>query len=213
VKVTAARQRSPHGALPGNRNIRSNSTQGFSILELMVTLSVAAILATAAMPYYLDAITKRHITSGAEQIATFINTMQGESIKRNGIVSVSYTVQENGSWCIAAIARPTPCECSQNSAGETDFCPVDANTWVLRSTEVDTVAEVSLMSGDGAYAYDPVRGMLVPDDPPDNMILALRAGEGQVQINLSVVSTGLVSLCSPPDSHPIGGIATCPAQL
>ena len=74
-----------------------HSSKGFSVCELMVTLGLVGIIAGLALPAYQDAVEKRQITNGAEQIVAFVSTVQTESIKRNRMATVSYTGQEDGS--------------------------------------------------------------------------------------------------------------------
>jgi len=187
------------------------SSKGFSVYELMVALGLMGIIAGLAVPAYQDAIEKRQITNGAEQIVAFVSTVQTESIKRNRMATVSYASQEDGNWCIGAVLGQTPCDCLETEPAATGFCSIDSTVWVLRDSDVQAKNLVSSVSGDGSYAFDPIRGMFI--DPADMLVLGLNSGAGQFQMNLSVINTGRVALCLPTPSDDIPGFTACPQGL
>jgi type IV fimbrial biogenesis protein FimT len=184
---------------------------GFGSAEILVAVSLLAVLAGLAAPAYQDAIEKRRITNGAEQIVAFVNLIQGESIKRNRAVTVSYATQLDGAWCIGATLGQTPCDCTVTDSVAENFCSIDAGPWVLRDSDVQARNLIQSVSGDGAYVFDPIRGMFV--DPTDGPVFGLDAGQGQFRMNVSVIGTGNASLCLPEVSEKIPGIKSCPADL
>lgn len=60
--------------------------RGFSLIELMVALTIMAILVTLAMPLYRDWIANTQIRNATESISAGIRLTQAEAIKRNGQV-------------------------------------------------------------------------------------------------------------------------------
>ena len=186
-------------------------SKGFSASELMVTVGLMGILTGLATPSYQDVIEKRRITNGAEQIAAFVSTVQSESVKRNELATVSYVGQEDGSWCIGAVLGQTPCNCLESDPANAGFCSIDSTDWVLRDSDIQAKNLISSMSGDGSYAFDPVRGVFV--DPSDSLVLGLDSGEGQFRMNLSVIATGKVAVCLATPSDHIPGFDDCPQQL
>jgi prepilin-type N-terminal cleavage/methylation domain-containing protein len=180
---------------------------GFGLHELMVVLSLVAVLSALAVPSYGEAIEKRRITNGAEQIVSFVRTIQTESVKRNRMATVSYSSEDDGSWCIGAVLNQIPCDCMQTDQSDPGFCAIDSAPWVLRDTDVQARNLISSVSGDGAFAFDPVRGMF--RDPTDSLVLGLHSGEGQFRLNLSVASTGKIALCLPSLGTKISGFSVC----
>ena len=114
-----------------------NISQGFSILELMITLTLMAIISALAVPSYQHAVEKRRITSGAESIAAFVSTIQTESIKRNRAVRVSYSTGAYGSWCIGAenADEHSLCDCMKTEP-EAGFCAIGAVPRSLKDSDV-----------------------------------------------------------------------------
>jgi type IV fimbrial biogenesis protein FimT len=67
---------------------------GFTLIELMVTLAVVAILATVAVPGFFDMIQNNRTTSQTNQLVSALNLARAEAIKRG--VAVSVTAEEDG---------------------------------------------------------------------------------------------------------------------
>ena len=76
---------------------------------------------------------------------------------------------------------------------------------------VGSTMRSSKLSGDGAYSFDPIRGLFV--DLDDSLSMELHSNNGQYRLNLMVNSTGRVILCSDDSNHSIPGYDACPAPL
>lgn len=66
---------------------RTNSAhRGFTLIELMVTMSVAVILAAVAVPSFVDFIRNLRSATVANDLVTSLNSARSEAIKRNATV-------------------------------------------------------------------------------------------------------------------------------
>jgi len=74
--------------------------QGFTLVELVVTLAVAAIVMAAAVPSFQNFIQNNRITAQANELVTALNLARSEAIKRGVPVRVCTSV--NGTGCAAA---------------------------------------------------------------------------------------------------------------
>lgn len=70
------------------------AASGFTLLELIVTLAVAAILVTVAIPGFATFITNQHVKTASQELFSDLLYARSEAIKRNGQV----TVTKAGSW-------------------------------------------------------------------------------------------------------------------
>jgi type IV fimbrial biogenesis protein FimT len=60
----------------------SNAVKGFTLIELMMTLSIAAILLTIAVPSYVTFTKNSRLTAQANDLITSIHVARGEAARR-----------------------------------------------------------------------------------------------------------------------------------
>lgn len=66
-----------------------NRSRGFTLLELMVTVAVLAILTTIAIPNYQRFVADSRMTAQANDLLTALHLARSEAVKRNAPVSVN----------------------------------------------------------------------------------------------------------------------------
>lgn len=178
--------------------------RGLSLVELMMSIVLIAIGAALALPSFSDQVQKRQITQGAEQLASFINSAQGEAIKSNSEVWVSWNLDASNDWCIGANSDSS-CDCTQ-----TDACQVNGQSFVIDNTSASNRELIHSISGggdDNAYSFDPVRGLM--SDLDDALEFELRSNNEEFRLNLQVNNAGRVLLCSDSATHAIPGYQVC----
>ena len=183
---------------------------GFTLVEVMMSVVLLAIGMALALPSYRDMVEKRQVTNGAEQLAAFINTAQGVAMKTNEVVTVSYSRTDTDDWCIGAISGETACDCTETDAGQPDYCQIASQPFLIHQGHAADRDLVYAMVGDGAYAFDPIRGLF--QDLDDALTLELRSQNQEFRLNLMVNNTGRVTLCSANADHAIPGYEICPAE-
>ena len=67
---------------------RRKPMEGFTMIEILVSLSVTAILASVAVPSLRDLVNERRLAGAASQLASDLQFARGEAIKRNARVLV-----------------------------------------------------------------------------------------------------------------------------
>lgn len=182
---------------------------GFTIVELMLSVVLLAIGAALSLPSYREMVEKRQLTHGAEQIMAFVNSAQSEAMKRNQVVTVSYSRTADDDWCVGAVVGATACDCTEESAGEPDFCAIDSAPRIITNENVGNTELVKSIAGDGAYSFDPIRGIFV--DLDDSLMVQMSSNDENYQLNLTVSNTGQVIVCSNDSSHTVPGYGVCPA--
>lgn len=76
--------------------IRSQKSTGFTLVELIVTLTIAGILIALAAPAMKTFIQNQRLTSQANDLIADINTARSEAIKRGSSVSVCSSTSLTG---------------------------------------------------------------------------------------------------------------------
>jgi type IV fimbrial biogenesis protein FimT len=100
--------------------------KGFTLLELMVTLAIAAILATMAIPNFTEIITSNRLTTYNNELVAALNLARSEAIKRNQQIIVRKTGAnwENGWHVFVDIDRSSPASDANkfNDNGDNNLC-------------------------------------------------------------------------------------------
>ncbi len=201
-----------HSAGAGRCTLGSDFTgrrdAGFSVVELMISIVLLGVAMALAVPSYREMVEKRQLTSGAEQVVAFVSSAQSESIRHNRVLTVSYARSEDDDWCVGAVLGNNACDCMQINTAAADYCAINSVPWIINDTEVGNHELVSSMTGDGAFSFDPVRGLLTNLD--DTLVVDMRSGSENYQLELTVSPTGQVQLCSKAIDHQVPGYAVCP---
>lgn len=180
---------------------KGNSTHhGFTVIELMISLAVLAIITSLALPSYRNILEKRQVTSGAEQIGAFLSLAQLESVKRNQFVAVNYQ-DDAGNWCLVMRAGDDPsvgvaCDCNDPDPESADACTLDdgyLRVFNSSSLNYPDVLQSATIGGDGTIVYDPVRG-LVQD--AETVSMELQSEDSSYALDVAVTVTGRVKICS-----------------
>jgi len=201
---------SPRGPVPPFFHAR-----GFTMIEVMMSVVLMAIGLALALPSYREMVEKRQVTNGAEQVASFINSAQGVSMKTNRIVKVSWDHNDDDEWCVGAAVVDAvgddPCDCT-GADESAPACEIDGQVFVLNQAHAgnrDLMHDMG-SADTGSYTFDPIRGF--SPDLPGDLTFSMRSPSNDFRINLMVNQTGRVILCSGDSSHSVPRYGPCPAQ-
>ena len=174
------------------------SQGAFTLIEMVVTVSVLAILAAIAVPSFLNTLEKRRVVGAAEQLYADLQYARSEAIKGNRRVGIYFTPSTT-SWCYGLDDdTTTACVCG---AAEPN-CTVDTVQKVFRS---DGFRGVSLSSPlgfggtgpDNETGFEPRRGQPMRTINSELAVGTVEFSSASQQLNVVLSAQGRIRLCSP----------------
>lgn len=186
---------------------RNASSQGMTLIEMVIALAIIAVLATVTIPSYENFTDKARLKGAAENLAANLALARTEAIKRNMILSVSFTATGNSTWCFG-IDENTGCNCHLVDPTNANACALPvAGAQALMATTTDTsvtpnasdnyrniqMDAPSFGAGNAFTTIDPIRGMA------DSGSVTLTSAKGRV-LKVILNLLGHARICTPATS-------------
>lgn len=104
---------------------RSTRAAGFTLFELLVTLTVLVVLTCIAVPSLSAMLTRSRLRSATEHLRAELDLARSEALKRDAIVVASFLRQADGSWCYG-LSLGAACNCAITAGSGLCFIDRDA---------------------------------------------------------------------------------------
>lgn len=139
-------------------NPQPSHQRGFSIIELMVTVAIVAILAAIALPSFVETIARNRIAAQANDFIAAVNLARMEAIRRNGTSGVCSSTDSatcGGDWDDGWIVWATdPTDATvRNVLRVGEF--VGGDTFTGATTTVEFTSRGVLAAATGPYTLEP----------------------------------------------------------
>lgn len=160
---------------------KSMRVRGLTLMELMVTVAILAILVALAVPSFNSFLAKGRLSGAAEVLAQDLQLARSEALRRNDAVTISFS--SGAAWCYGSVAGATACTCTPT------------NTCTLRrvdNTDYSGVTMTAVSFGSPAAtftAFMPRQGLA-----NDGTVEFTHASAGTLRVSLG--TAGQVRICS-----------------
>ena len=190
------------------RTLRCRTSSGVTLVEMMITLGVLAILVVLAVPSFLDFFDRSAVRGAADGVISLISDARAEAVKND--LDVNLAMAGSGSaWCMGAnaadapsggfpAAGAAPCDCS-----DTSQCFVSGQRLVLVASDYPGVQVGPLIA---AMTFDRRLGVV---SPLASRSLTLTSPRGKYDLAVQVNPLGQARLCVPASKPTIAGVPSC----
>lgn len=84
--------------------------RGLTLMELMVTVVIMAILLVLAVPSFNAFLARGRLSGAAEGLAQDLQLAKSEALRSNADVTISFSPV--GAWCYGTVVSTTACDCT-----------------------------------------------------------------------------------------------------
>ena len=184
---------------------------GVTLVELAVSMAVLAILATAALPSFVDFFDRNRVRGAADDVASLIGNARAAAVKNHLDVSIAMA-GSGAAWCVGGNAATPPS--GGLPAGVAGPCncinPADATQCLIAgqrfAIEVDAHPGVQIGALAAPLTFNSTLGLI---SPLGSRSVVLTSPKGTYDVAVLVNSLGQARLCTPVGKPTIAGTAPC----
>ncbi|GAA4862149.1 pilus assembly FimT family protein [Luteimonas vadosa] len=191
----------------------SARARGFTLVELMITLAVLAILLVAAAPSFTDFFDRYRVRGAVDDAISVIANARASSVKTNRDVSISFGGSAANNWCLGANMAAAPaagapipaaaaCDCTNAAA-----CQVEGRRLAVDQGKHGTV---SVNPFNTAFIFNSRLGTAVNAGAiTQPAAVTFTSPTGKYDLRLDVTALGQSRMCVPAGKPAIPGISSC----
>ncbi len=188
--------------------------KGFTLIELMVTIAIAAILLTIGVPSLTSFFDRQQLIAAAEETYSNMQLAKIEALSRSTDIYINVEDGIN-TWSYGFSTSPD-CDSDEETKSDSDACYVligterDLMRW--DNEDYDGIRLTTYLDGnatEGTTKFDFTRGMheKTTSSSPTTKREFLFEYEG-MKLSVIISKLGRILICSPDSS--VGGYQTCP---
>lgn len=182
-----------------NYRTRLFRSAGFTLVELLVTITVLGILASVAAPSFTTMLEKRRLIAATEGVYAHLQFARSEAVKFGGSdVNLNVSIKAGTPWCMGISNDTANCDC--NTASACVFGPAGSTT--ERNLSGSEFSNVTLTTNQSNVQVDRIRGGI----PGTGGHITLTSSPSGLVTKVYFSKMGRLRICS--DSN-LGGYPSC----
>lgn len=172
-------------------DLKRKQAHGFTLVELLITLTILAIVLAVGVPSMREAFEKRRTVAAVERLFSELQTAKIEAIARSQPVFVN--IRPGANWSIG-ISDNALCDPSDNNPACT-LPDMDGNNPITRIISSNEFSTVTLASTGNQITILPQRGTATA-----NVFSLTSTGNQGFAANIIVMPLGQMRICSQDDN-------------
>lgn len=178
---------------------RLHNLRGFSLIELMISISLVAVLLVIAVPSFNEFRQRSAIRGAADQVATFWADARFEALRRNQFVKVGFRTS-GANFCLGAATTATAdddttCDCFTAGACNVSAYPQVQNEW--RGMQVAAATTMGDDDG-GVVVINPKRANITETADEGRIFLRTpQSSNSNYRLNIVFDRNGRAIICEP----------------
>jgi prepilin-type N-terminal cleavage/methylation domain-containing protein len=193
--------------------MRHRRHSGFTLIELMVTVAVAVLLAALAVPSFRELIDKSRLRGATDDIVSLLNVARASAVKYGHDVNVSIN---SGGWCGGAVSAGDPgsvgdlipaataCDCTASTVTCIVGTGAQAQNSLVSSSSYSGVTLANINSaiqytsgaaGEG-LTFNSKVGSLDFGSLPSGTLVELTSPSGKYTTRVTISALGQTYVCS-----------------
>jgi type IV fimbrial biogenesis protein FimT len=188
------------------RNRCNIPSRGFTLIELMIAVTLLAIIAVLAVPAFTDFRERAVIRGSAEQLTTAVAQFRHEGVRRNRFVTATFLGDVGSAdWCVGGeLGRDVPCDCT-----DPDDCSLGRFPAGATERRGAIMVGTTGFSADGTVTFDPATGTLTEFGEFGTFTLRSPSTRFDYQLRFELNPLGRASLCVPLAADLLPGYQRC----
>jgi type IV fimbrial biogenesis protein FimT len=167
--------------------MKRTAQAGFTIIELMVVVIIAAILLAIAAPAFNDMLERRRVEGRANELVIDLAYAKSEAVQRNRNVvlmtgggGACYTI---AAWTAPPASRTGSCNCANGPGASCTPAPPGATD----PSELKTVvfSDSVVVTNGVTFDFEPLRGALQPPATAASAAVSLGSRTFTVTVNVN----------------------------
>jgi type IV fimbrial biogenesis protein FimT len=133
---------------------------GFTLIESLIAMAIAAVLATTALPEFSRWLHQQRLNSAAQQLLADLQLVRTEAVARQQGLRLSVRPAPSGSCYVLHTGRADACSCMTDDSGPARCDDGASEVKTVRWSTDDT--QVRLHATRPSVLFDPVDGTSTP---------------------------------------------------